>query len=309
MARLTEIQEQLLDTGAAWAQLDRALAADPRSSSLKSMAQSLRKRQEALEAAFLQEADQLGVDICSYRLFTEGERPTIAGLSKVLGDFQGLVSVVYDAVKTAMPKARARVGADSLAATTFEFGYAFPGSLGVVLTVPNERLLIGESKLDETIETVFRMARAEDSSQILEHAKQLGPAPVRAMYKWALGHVESGLGVDIEWRRERLVRAKLLAQRPELQRLYMTIESTSEETTEQFEVKCDLVGADVTRRSFHIRLETGEDIRGAIKAPVSPSQTVELPKRYRVTLLKSTKTKYSTDEEETRYELLRLEPA
>ena len=307
MSSLLDIQEQLLNTNAALARMERAAAEDPSSSSVQAMGRSLRKRQQALESAFLAEANSIGVDVCTYRLFGDGGNPTIAGLSKVLGDFQTFVSTVYNAIKTAAPKERTRVSGSIARESSFEFGYVFAGSLGIVLTVPNERLLMGESKLDETMETVFAMARATDSSQILEHAKQLGPASVRAMYNWAVGHTQSGLGVDIQWRRERVVRAELLAQRPELERLSATIETTSDEKEEQFDSECELVGADVTRQSFHLKLSTGEDIRGSFKDAISPSQTVELPKRYKATLLKTTSIRYSTGEEKVSYQLLRLD--
>ena len=308
MTTLLDLQQQLLDTDATLAQLERAVAGDPNSPSLHAMAESLLNRRESLESAFLAEANSLGIDVCSYRLFGERDRPTILGLAKVLGDFQTLVSVVYDAIKTHVPKERARFGLDVAAATSLEFGYSFAGSLGIVLTIPNERLLIGESVLDEAVQTIFGMAKATQPGHILEHARQLGPAPVRALYRWAAGHAQSGLGVDIEWRRERVIRSHLLAQRPELERLYLTIEATSEETVEEQELGCDLVGADVTRRSFHIRLEDGQDIRGSFKEAISASHTVELPKRYRVKLRRTTRVKYSTEEEEVTFELLNLEP-
>lgn len=307
MSRILEIQDNLQDTAAAIARLERAVREDPQSRSLLAMIRSLEKRQQEQEADFLLEADSLGVDVCSYRLFAEQGRPTIAGLSKALGDFQNLVSVVYDTVKSARPKERARVSSEIMHETAFTFGYAFSGSLGVVLTLPNQRLLVGESHLDEAIRVVFSMARVSNPEEILDFARRLGPGPVRAMYQWALDHAKAGLGADIEWRRNREIRANLLIQRPELDNLHRVIGRTSDETTEEMTVEGQLVGADVKRRSFHLQVEGQPDISGSFTDAISESQTVELPRPYRVTLTKTVRICYSTEQEDTSYRVIRLE--
>ena len=309
MNRLSEIQEKLLETNAAVAEVEKAIANDPKSLSLSAMMKSLEKRYQKLEADFLVEVDSIGVDVCAYRIFGEEERPTLKALSSVLGDFQNLVSTVYDAVKTAVPKIRARISAEIAAETEFRFGYTFPGSVGVVLTIPNQRLLIGESYLDESLQVISEMAKVHDSPEVLKYAKRLGPASIRSLYKWAYDHAESGLGVDIEWRRQQIIRTHLFAQRPELERLHQTIGVTSEERISELTVHANLVGVELTRRSFHLKSDTGEDIRGSLAEDIdiSEKQTVELPRRYKAHVRKTEKIHYSTEEEDISYNLLNLE--
>jgi len=309
MTKLAEIQERLLETNAAIGELDKAIANDPKSLSLAATMQSLEKRYQKLEVDFLAEVESLGVDVCAYRVFGDEEQLSIKALSSVLGDFQNLVSTVYDAIKTAVPKVRARISAEIAAETEFRFGYTFPGSVGVVLTIPNQRLLIGESYLDESLHVISEMAKVHDSPGVLEYAKRLGPASIRALYRWAYDHAESGLGVDIEWRRQQLIRTRLLAQRPELQKLYQTIGVTSDEKISELTVHADLVGVDVARRSFHLKLDTGEDLRGSLAEDldINEKQTIELPKRYMVQIRKTEKIHYSTEEEDISYNLLNVE--
>jgi len=309
MNRLSEIQEGLLDTNAAMAELEKAIANDPKSLSLLAMMKSLEKRYEKLEADFSAVVDSLGVDVCAYRIFGEEQYPSIRALSNVLGDFQNLVSTVYDAIKTAVPKIRARISAEIAAETEFRFGYTFPGSVGVVLTISNQRKLIGESYLDESLQVISEMAKVHDSPAVLEYARRLGPASVRALYRWAYDHAESGLGVDMEWRRQQIIRTRLFAQRPELERLHQTINLTSEERISEITVHADLVGVDVARRSFHLKLDTGENIRGSIAEDmeISEKQTVELPKRYKAHVRTTEKIHYSTEEEDITYNLLSLQ--
>lgn len=307
MSRIAEIQHKLLETNVALAELEKAIAVDRGSSALAAMFKSVQKRYRDLETDFEHEVDALGEDVCSYRVFRDGAVPTLKGLSSVLGDFQSLVSTVYDAVKSQVPKMRARISVEIASATEFRFAYTYPGSVGVVLTLPNERRLLGESALDESIQAIANMAKVERPSDVLQYAQRFGPATVRALYRWAYDHAESGLGVDIEWRRQQVVRTHLLTQRPEFEKLHHTISITSEETVSEETLVGSLVGADVERQSFHLRLENGDDIRGRLAVALNKEQTIELPKRYRARLVRTHKISYSTEEELDSYQLTGLE--
>jgi len=305
MSLLLEIQEKVHDTNAAIARMERAVATHGESPSLLASIRSLEKRRKFLEAEFLELADRYGQDVCTYRLFANGEQPSITALSKALGDFQLLFSVVYDSLKTG-PKDRARIGADVANATNFGFAYTFPGSIGVVLTLPNARLLpTFKTDLDRTVETVFEISQAKAPAEICVFAKQLGPASVRAAYRWAKDHAMNHLGAEIEWRRNQAVTDRLLIQHREIEQLSSTIEQTSEESTEEIVVGGVLVGADTLRHTFHF--VTDVSIKGRFSDAISETQKAELPAPYRATIRKTTKIVYSTDEEDVAYFLLKLE--
>lgn len=308
MTKLLELQESIRATHAAIARIERGVSQHPGSFLLEAEAMSLRKRLSSLEAKFSAETAELGIDICAYRLFGRHESTPILALANALSRFQTMVTVVYDSIKLSIPKQRANVSAESRVESTLNFGYSYSGSLGMMLTIPNERLLFGESNLDLAISDIFELAHATRPEQIREFAQRLGPAPVRTMYQWAEGLIESGLGADIEWRRNLSVRAQLLIQEPELRELHHIISETSEETIEQIVIEGQLTGADVDRKTFHMKLESGEDIRGSFREAISISQTVELPKRYRAVLNKSETIRFSTEENLISYELLKLEP-
>ena len=260
-----------------------------------------------MDSEYAIEADNLGVDICTYRIFAEHDHQTLRALVQALGDFQSLVSTVYDAVKSKVPKMRARISAQITAETEFGFGYIFPGSVGVVLTIPNQRLLGIESELDESISEIATMAKAKDSAEVLEFAKKFGAASIRALYTWAHDHDELGLGAQIEWRRNQVIRNQLLTQQPEFKRLHETIGRTSDETVSQFEITGMVVGAEITRRTFHIQSDDGQDIRGSFQDAISETQRVELPKRYRAIVVKREQIKYSAEEPIVSYYLSKLE--
>jgi hypothetical protein len=302
---ILDLQTKLQDTNTAMAELERAVVRDPTSLSLAANLRSLQKRHLMLEENFVSLANELELDVCKYRLFPESGRPTIAALSHVWSDFQNLFSVVYDALKSG-PKIRARVSAETTSETSFGFAYAYSGSVGIVLTLPSQQTLVGATRLEEAIRLVFELAKAEKHEQIVQYVETLGVAPIRAVFSWANDHVQAGMGAEIEWRKDREVRAHLLVQEPELARLTQTIMQSTEETTEEVSYTGLLFAADTARRTFRLRLDDGEVIPGTFGDAIGKEHPVELPRRYRVVLLKRTKVFLSTEKEETTYELRSL---
>jgi hypothetical protein len=304
MIELLDLRSKILDTQAMIARLRSMVADHPNEEALLENLQTLRKRQANLEEVFLETASKNELDVCSYR-FPAEERITLGGVAGALSNFQNLFTVVYESLRKG-PKKRARIDAETFAETSFGFGYAFAGSVGFVFTLPNERLLIGETALDDAIRTVFEMVKAESSEEIATYAKKLGVAPIRAMYKWANEHAEYGLSADIEWRRADKVRASVLVQNQELIRLRTTIDRTSEDVVEELTVPGILVGADVKRRTFHLTVEGGADISGPISEGVDAPDFVTLPRPYTARVRKTTRIYYSTEKEEISYLLTGL---
>lgn len=295
MDALLEITEKLQDTQAAIRTLEQTIAQEPAPPAVIATANTLRKRQRDLEAQFAQATADQFLDVCSYRLFPdqkEHDRPTLAALTRTLYDFQVLVTQVYAAIKRETPKPTGHVTADEAAATQFGFAYTFSGSVGVVLTLPNERLLLGETDLDRAIKTVFEMAKVRTSEQVQEYAKRLGAGPIRVLYKWVSDQVVSGLSSQIEWRRNQEVRTGVIAQWPELESLKQAIEATSEEEVTPIKRTGYLVGADFKARSFHMTFETGPDIRGKMSEGI---KEITWPRIYTAHLTKTTKIYYSSD--------------
>lgn len=309
MSALLDVKEKLGETHAAIARLEQAAAEGPESPALLASLRSLRKREQDLETTFLKLTHQRSLDVCSYRIIPENGDATLSAVTAAWSDFQRLFSIVYDSLAHG-PKQTTKLSAEVIASTSFGFAYSFSGSVGLVLTLPNERLLVDQTNLDKAMETVFRMARTEATEDLREYARRLGLAPIRAMYSWASDHVEAALGADIEWRRELRVRASLFLQRPEIQRLQRTIAQTSEETEETITVTGELCGADVKTRMFHMEFAGGtEPMRGRMADTIGHQHTLELPRRYDAVVRKRTKVFYATEKEEVNYFLMSLTPA
>lgn len=307
MSKLLETINKLHETQATIKKLEQAVADYPNLPSVAVNLRSLQQRQEDLESLFEELTHEDYLDVLRYRIFSESDdgRVSLPALTSALGDFQKLFTNVYSAIRQGA-KQRSRVGAEIIAATTFEFGYSFTGSVGFVLALENERLLLGETDLDRTIEVIFQMAKAQDSDDIREFAKDLGVAPIRNMYKWVSDHVESGLGADLEWRREHSSRVHLFAQVPEFEIVRRAIDQTSEETTEEFSAYGELLGLDVDAQSFHVRLREGPEVKGKLAFEVDEDSPIPVPGHYQGSFRKTTTISYATEEENTSYFLLSL---
>lgn len=307
MSRLLEVQEQILQTNSAIVEIEDALLSNGGSFSLQATAASLLKRQRKLEDEFLEISNLRGVDVCSYRLLTTGPKASLETLTSSLAAFQKLFSVVYEAIKNGR-RETSRLSAESISATSFDFGYTFAGSVGVVLTIPNERLILADTDLDHAIEMIFKMANCESSEEILEFAQGLGTAPIACMSTWANSHTDSAIGANITWHRGEDIRSSLQADLPVFERIRDIINATSDTEEEEFEVEGQLVGADIQSSRFHMILSDETDLKGKFENAISPSQTVELPKRYKAFLRKTTVTIFSTNKKNAAHFLLRLEP-
>jgi hypothetical protein len=303
MSALASLQEELRDVNAGLARAEAALTESPQSRSVLITLRSLEKRQRMLEQRFLKAASEQEVDVCAYRVFMEQARPLVSGLAMILTDFQKLFSLTYAAVHNKQPRERMRIGLEVAAQTAFGFAYCFSGSVGFVLTLPNDQSTLFDTDLDEAMKVVFSMAKAPKPEQIVEYARQYGPGPVRALFNWASHHADHGMGADIEWRRVNEIRASLLIQHPELRQLRDAIAQTSDVRSTKVEVLGELVGIDVERRTFHLRVEN-DDFTGSLSDDIR--QAVEVPGRYRAFIEERTVTKYSTDEEKTARILLSL---
>lgn len=305
MPDLLDIQEKLQDTSAAIARAQRTLAKNPSIPSVAANLRSLEKRWNDLEYNFRTVADRLELDVCHYRILFE-DRPTLTGLTSIWLDFQNVFSLVYDALKNG-PKQRARLAPDVVSETSLGFAYSYPGSIGVVLTLNNERLLLGRTLLDDALKSTEQVIHASDSKGLAELSRKLGAPPIRAAYRWANDQLTFGMTSQIEWHRREELRSSFLIQKPELERFRIIADETSPEETEDITVDVQLVGADVAAQTFHIELQDGSPVRGRC-APgvISNTHLVELPQNYHAKLIKTTKIRFSTEEPEVSWRLTQL---
>lgn len=310
MSRLLDIQDKLRGISAALAEWEAELVSGEVTPSLGLAGQSLRKRQADLEVQFLRETKQVGLEVCSYRLLPTANSESSVSLHLVSGSmtsFQRWFSVVYDAIKNG-PKETAKLGADTIAETSLNFGYSFAGSVGMVFTMPAQFAeLFDDSDLDKAKKAIVRMAKLHTSDEFRSIVSEVGIASIRSMYKWAEHHWSYGVGADIEWRRGQSVLSSVLVQVPEFEEIKEAILKTGEERQETIKVHGTLRGADLDRKTFHLVLEDETDVRGRFIDAITEVHRATIGAPYMATLEKTSHIKYATDEKEESYLLIRLE--
>ncbi|MDM4014961.1 hypothetical protein [Roseiconus lacunae] len=310
MSQLTQIQEQILQTQQAIREHERVLRDNPTSRALMYAGRSLRKRQEMLEREFMAVADSAGRDVFSYRIVPiDTDTPSVSTVSSTIGAFQDLVSVVYDSIKHD-PKVRRRIPDDVAKETTFNFGYTFAGSIGVVFTVPNERLLMEEvlSNLDDSIYQILAMSKAESATDLVKFARSYGIATIRSLYQWAKINRNSNVAVELGWHRNEKVRQSTFVQPQEFRRLQEIIEVTSDEKSTVVTMRGELLGADAKPKRFHFKPDDGEDIRGTFDSAINSENHPGIHERYLAKIRKTERISYATDKEEITYFLESLKP-
>ena len=310
MSVVSHLLEQIQKTGIVIARVHQEIAGDPNSLSLQATLVSLEKRHRKLEKELLSELNHQHIEVFDYRIIFERDRPSFADIAKGFLDLQVAISTTYAAKKSGIPKLTKHIGVDVRRATSLDFGYAYPGSLGIVFTIPNERLLIGESFLDEAIAELFALTRATSPDEVRSFARYLGRGPILAMHDWSKVAAESGFGVSIHWRRGSDVRSQVLAQRAELERLYQVIEETSDEDVTSLTVEGNFDAVNRRSRTFTLVVKGGQIIAGRYESDdlISNVRPVQIPsQRYRLHITKRERIRYSTDDEDITYHLDDLE--
>jgi hypothetical protein len=304
MTRLEELQYDLQDVASAIAHAERTVAKHPNIPSVLATLRTIQKRRENLEEQFAAVTDEFGLDLCSYRIEFDNQRQaTISAITAALSSFQKIFTNVYHAI-TYGPKKTAKVSADSVDATAFGFGYTFPGSIGFMMTLPNERLLIDKSPLDEAMERAFELIGAESKEQIEAMTEIVGLPAVRQTLLWATENAKAKLGAEIVWQRSQEARLEVRVQPKEIARLAGALSMAI--AKEQSVYVGELVHVDMSEKTFEMIVE-GKRVRGTFDKAISASQPAQLPKRYAATLTISTKIAVSDNESDTSYFLERLD--
>ncbi len=309
MSLLLDIQQELTTASARVAALELALRANPGYPSIAANLESAVRVQGLLQVQFNEAAARLGVEVCRYRAFDEQEQSLAAPALGAIASFQELLSVVYASLKYGR-RTRAIIPFDVAQDTALQFGFAYSGSVGVVLTVRTDTDLFGESYFDDSVDMIFAMAKARDAKAITEFANRLGPGAINALYRWVDGNTSHGLGADIEWRRGDNVRGSLFIQRQELSKLRTAIEQTGGIVETTIKVSGTLVMADADTGRFKFKREGLPMIRGTVESgAITRGHEATVPRAYEARIRKRVRTKFAKGTQETRYHLLALKPS
>jgi hypothetical protein len=315
MSVLATIQEELQHVDELIAQLERSAAENAKPSIFANI-RSLEKERRTLQIDFDRAAANAKVDVCRYRVMNQTPA-TVDGLTAVWREFQNALSLVYYSLKGQPLKRPAGKRTKRSKGGTFElppplqlgFGYTFPGSVGLAFTLPRETLadsLFPDSEaVMKAASTMFDLAKSyRDSEVVHRYARQLGPVPVEAMYKWVNTNLAYRYGAGVDLQRDGEITNRMLIQYEEFGVLSEELARTT--VDERIEIVGSLVAVDTVAHTFRIDADTGEQYEGTYEDVITADHAARVPWRYNATILRVIKV-IPTEVDKDTYSLLSLE--
>jgi hypothetical protein len=174
----------------------------------------------------------------------------------------------------------------------------------MAMVIENERLLAIESKLDQTIDVVFGLLRADNSESIHDAAILYGLPSIRKLYSLSKVHRDYGMSAEIKWVRDGETKKKVLTQQQEFDQLCQIIETRGDEEVESATLTGTLATWDTVGRRFILVFPEAEPVRGTFAEAFDASSPRTVQDRYEVKLLKRTAFNYVTDQERISWELI-----
>jgi hypothetical protein len=307
MSRLQAVFERLADVEATIAKVERNGGAAGDDFATQLAISSLEQRRAELKGLADELAEQELIDVCDYRILpNEWGRFPAKAVSGAISAFQDMFTAFFASVRENRPRHRAIFDADLVQASTLNIGYAYSGSLGIVMYVPSDQLFPSENDQDLAVQGIFQLAAQETSEGVKAIAEKFGRAPIRAFYEWSKVNIDYGMSSDVTWQRGTIKKSERLFQPEELAPIVEIIETYSE-TTEILETLTGiLVALDVTRKTFKISFPDSPDIRGTFDENFNWKIPHKIPERYQAKLKKNITTQLWSENESTSWTLLNL---
>ena len=172
------------------------------------------------------------------------------------------------------------------------------------MTLPNDRLLLGETKLDDAMRKTLELISIKDPEDVQSLTREVGLVSVRLAHQWAVENQKGQLGVDISWQRQDRIKLQKRVQPQEIAQMAKTISSAIAE--EEIQWVGELRNVNTFNQTFE--MVVGEKkITGNYTKAISESNPAQLPKKYLATLTVKTKVALVDGAEEVNYFLVKLE--
>lgn len=303
---LLDVVTLLQETNAKISETELFLASHPQDIYAQVGLASLQKRLDTLQQRFDEIAVYDQVEVLRYRMLSQPLETPMRAVNDLLGSFQQSFTVVLDAINTRSAKKRARVTDSSMAASDFAFAYTYPGSLGFALTLPKQLSLI-QSDYDATIKVIQHLIVSRNDDDIKSFAQTYGVGAVRTLYKWFEAVAKHNVDSEVKWLGSSAAESKVfLLQGADARVLRDIIARTSDTEYSEKQYRGTLLAYDSQRKTFRFSVANKVIVSGTVAQSVI-SQLV-VPEVYDVELKVATITKYSSEQKEERFELVRIEP-
>lgn len=308
MSRVSDILDDLAEADAVAHDLRRLAEADPRDDIVTINLDSVKRRRADLERKLRTLLATRQVDLIRYRVdLFDGSAPPAIAIARSIVLFQTLVTAAFDAIRST-PKRLYHPSHENIRMSSLSFARAPGGNADIHFTIPNDRLLLLASDLDETFGLVFDLLMSRAKTMLRNIGARGGIASVAAAHAWAENAVQYGLTTTIAWRKASDEQRAVTLSHSDALLFKTAIEAVSDETVEEIDRPCELLALDDASGTFQMEVSGGDTISGILADGFPRGGSWTTRHWYTAILHRAMRVRYANGEETVRWTLRRLIP-
>jgi hypothetical protein len=308
MNRVSDILDDLAEADSVAHVLQRLAEADPRDEIVTINLDSVKRRRADLERNLRTLLATRQADLIRYRVeLFDGSAPPAVAIARSIVLFQTLVTAALDAIRST-PKRLYHPSHESVRMSSLSFARTPGGNTDLHFTIPNDRLLLLASDLDETFGVVFDLLMSRAKTMFRNIAARGGIASVTAAHAWAENAVQYGLTTTIAWRKASDEQRVVTLSHSDALLFKTAIEAVSDETVDEVDRQCELLALDDASGTFRMEVSGGETITGILAEGFPRGGSWTTRHWYTAILHRAMRVRYANGEETVRWTLRRLIP-
>jgi hypothetical protein len=308
MSRVSDILDDLAEADSVAHDLRRLAEADPRDDIVTINLDSVKRRRADLERKLRTLLATRQLDLIRYRVeLFDGSAPPAIAIARSIVLLQTLVTAAFDAIRST-PKRLYQPAHENVRMSSLSFARAPGGNADIHFTIPNDRLLLLASDLDETFGLVFDLLMSRAKTMFRNIAARGGIALVTAAHAWAENAVQYGLTTTIAWRKASDEQRVVTLSHSDALLFKTAIETVSDETVDEVDRQCELLALDDASGTFRIEVAGGETISGILADGFPRGGSWTTRHWYTAILHRAMRVRYANGEETVRWTLRRLIP-
>lgn len=266
---------------------------------------SARRRAERSQATLEGYAAYSQIDLIKYRLVGASDVYAVEAVADSVHAFQKSFTSAADFLEHG-PKAKAKYSNEMELRTRLNFAYTYPGSLGMVFAVENNRDIFADGDFDPVIDVFSEFLSVSAETEAIDASRHLGSALITQLCRWVDVNAKWSNSVDLVIKRPNGIQRGEFVSKNRFFDLSEIFHSADDAEPSTFESTGILVGLDIELGSFHFVEPGGADYRGGL-ADGFVKQRTTVGDRYVATIHEEMKRVVATGKETRTLKLKHLE--
>ncbi|HAD24319.1 MAG TPA: hypothetical protein DCF61_01140, partial [Alphaproteobacteria bacterium] len=159
------------------------------------------------------------------------------------------------------------------------------------------------------VHEVLSLTTETDLAAVRAKADRFGKAAIRSFYSWTKAQTDSGMALDVKWKRGSEVKEERIIQPEQLHVIQDIIQMAGEKRETPEVVNGLLVALNLTGKGYFKIVfadESRDEISGSLDEDFSRKETHELPHHYEATLIRSVRSTLYSDDDKPVWRLVSL---